>query len=351
MNPNLNFIDFDRAPKSHLNNGYVVEPTEIIPSIRILEDVFIIPGYDALYTVAGDRIYGTRRSFVPNDLQFAVRTLEKFNASYAAHAPEHVDIPKNYDIREDTTYYGGIAWTHYGHFIMDGMSRFWALDLFPSDMPIIYTDYRAPNYIKQPYIGPVLRSLNIAERMFSPNTPVLLKKVIVPTASIQNVHRIFNVHSKSHVQAAQAMLADNSPKFKGRKVYLSRSRLAPGLRHSEQEALLEQKLSAKGFSIVYPETLSLQKQVDIFNHADVIAGTCGSAFHTSLFTQNHFTGKIIILSWEKINFRYLMVNSIKKYSITYINSCKIEGVHENSRISSLNIDYNKSYEMIMQTIT
>lgn len=350
MRPNIRFVDFERDPMAQLGNSFVVEPQDELPALAVLEDVFALPEYDALYTADGQRIYGSRRSFVPNDLAFAAKTLARFNQNYATHAPEQVAIPADYDVRDDEVYFAGHAWAHYGHFLMDAMARFWALPEFPDAMPVLYTDRLAKGYRDLPYISPVIDALGLRHRTFSVDRPTRFRKLVFPTASMQNVHRVFHAHARPHVATTRFLMDNHTSQFKGKRVYLSRSKLGKNLRQSAQEAVLEDRLKAAGFIVTYPETLSLIQQVDIFNNAAAVAGTAGSAFHTSLFSLPDFDGKIAMLSWDKINNRYLMVDLIKSYAISYINSCKIEDILENERISSLNIDIDRSYDAIIEAV-
>ncbi|WP_443751192.1 glycosyltransferase family 61 protein [Asticcacaulis solisilvae] len=350
MRPDIRFVDFDRDPAAQLGNSFVVAPQDELPQVTVLEDVFVLPDYDAIYTGDGRRLYGTRRSFVPNDLDFAAKTLARFNQNYASHAPEQVEIPADFDTRSDEVYFAGHAWAHYGHFLMDAMARFWALEDFPDTMPVLYTDRLAKGYKDLPYVSPVIDALGLRDRAFSVDRPTRFKKLILPTASMQNVHRVYHAHARPHIATARFLLKDYASQFKDKRVYLSRSKLGKNLRQSGQEAMLEDRLKGDGFVVVYPETLSLIQQVDIFNNAASIAGTAGSAFHTSLFSLPEFSGRIAMLSWDKINNRYLMVDLIKAYPITYVNSCKIEDILENERISSLSIDVDKSYDAIIEAV-
>lgn len=350
MRPDIRFIDFDRDPIAQLGSSFVVARQDELPQVTVLEDVLVLPDYDAIYTADGQRIYGTRRSFIPNDLPFAAKTLARFNQNYASHAPEQVDVPSDVDTRNDEVYFAGHAWAHYGHFLMDAMARFWALQEFPDTMPVLYTDRLAKGYKDLPYVAPVIDALGLRDRAFSVARPTRFKRLILPTASMQNVHRVFHAHARPHLVTARFLLKDYPSEFKGKRVYLSRSKLGKNLRQSAQEAMLEDHLKRDGFTVVYPETLSLLQQVDIFNNAAAIAGTAGSAFHTSLFSLPDFDGKIAMLSWDKINNRYLMVDLIKSYAITYVNSCKIEDILENERISSLSIDVDKSYDAIINAV-
>jgi hypothetical protein len=69
----------------------------------------------------------------------------------------------------------------------------------------------------------------------------------------------------------------------GKAVWLSRSGIER-IRRPLDELLLERCI-AGSISVIHPETLSLAQQIGIFETADVVAGTIGSAFHTLLLAR------------------------------------------------------------------
>ncbi|MBV7328054.1 glycosyltransferase family 61 protein [Chloroflexi bacterium TSY] len=67
------------------------------------------------------------------------------------------------------------------------------------------------------------------------------------------------------------------------RLYLSRKKLK-GLRHSiVNENEVEQLFRSFGFTVIYPERMSFEKQVVLYSKAEIIAGFGGSAMHNSVF--------------------------------------------------------------------
>lgn len=63
-------------------------------------------------------------------------------------------------------------------------------------------------------------------------------------------------------------------------VYLSRAEFSGGSkRNILNESVVENLFRSRGFSVIYPETLSAQEQVGIVANADIVAGVDGSAMH------------------------------------------------------------------------
>lgn len=71
----------------------------------------------------------------------------------------------------------------------------------------------------------------------------------------------------------------------GLKVWLSRSRL-PGRVDQEKTQNLEARLAASGWTIVWPEEMSIDAQLDLLSRCERVAGEEGSAFHTLLLLPN-----------------------------------------------------------------
>ncbi len=79
------------------------------------------------------------------------------------------------------------------------------------------------------------------------------------------------------------------------KVYISRSRLSSEKRKFIQETEIEKDLVDHGWTILFPERTSLANQLEIYEHANVIAGIEGSAFHLLMGVDNQNV-KVLLLS-------------------------------------------------------
>ena len=93
-----------------------------------------------------------------------------------------------------------------------------------------------------------------------------------------------------------------------------------------------------GFAIVAPERVAFADQVRLFNHAEWIVGTIGSALHTSLFSQANPGRTLFTLCWEKINPRYLMIDEIKRQNSIYLNCMSVDAIDTRDRISETTVD-------------
>jgi hypothetical protein len=71
----------------------------------------------------------------------------------------------------------------------------------------------------------------------------------------------------------------------GARLWLSRSRVGNQARDFSAEAT-EGRLTAAGWTVIHPESLSVREQLDHLSRAEVIAGEEGSAFHTLILLRD-----------------------------------------------------------------
>lgn len=174
------------------------------------------------------------------------------------------------DVIEGKSIWLGHAFNHFGHCLLESTSRLWALTedydnyLFAAD--------RDPSEL----FFDVMTLLGVPrDRIKFVRGPQAVLDITVPEPAA--------VHGRSiHLDFLKPFLRARPPR-KRRKlhVYLSRTQL-PGASASEAE--IEHHLSRAGIDIVYPETLSVRDQADLFSRCTALAGIEGSALHNILHT-------------------------------------------------------------------
>jgi capsular polysaccharide biosynthesis protein len=216
--------------------------------------------------------------------------------------------------------FGGHLMNHYGHFIIESMSRLWARDIFPA-LPILFTSPR--KWREPPAFGmDVFAALNLGPRTLVIDQPTLFREVLCPGTAIEYRWKAYSVADEPHTAVAEAL--DRSKARGWRKpVYLTRSGLSEGLRKSDAEPELESCLSRRGFEVVRPEALSLREQIALFEQAPLIVGTVGSALHTALFSRT--SGTLATLNWGRGFEHYLLVDGVKRHTSYYLKSMKRHG--------------------------
>lgn len=340
MGPLPTLIDFPPETLERARRRYDVRPDET-PGVMVMRDVVSLPDYDCLYSLSGVRLDETRRVNIPQDIA-PPHVLERDELSCVATEPRQAVIPPDLDVVETPVLFVGAVWPHYGHFIIDSMSRGWALDEAP-DLPVLLLKRPAIREHGQKYIHEIHARLQLENRgIMSPDRPTLFRSVLVAGPAFQHAFRAYRRHAEPHLKVTDTILAEGGLAALPRRIYLTRSRLKPHERNAAEEVALEDRLRREGFEIVAPEQMSFVDQVRMFNAADWVVGTIGSAFHTSLFARPNDSRTLFLLSWEKINARYLMIDEIMGQRSIYLNCMTIQSIDKRSRISDTDINLERA---------
>ncbi|WP_428395318.1 glycosyltransferase family 61 protein [Lichenicoccus sp.] len=99
------------------------------------------------------------------------------------------------------------------------------------------------------------------------------------------------IHPRTRERLSECIQAEmlEHPK-RGRRLYVSRalSGLArPRYRSMRNEADIEDQLRARGFEVIYPETLTLVEQIRTFSSATHLLGPSGSGMFNIMFSPSH----------------------------------------------------------------
>lgn len=84
-----------------------------------------------------------------------------------------------------------------------------------------------------------------------------------------------------------------------KRIFLGRKCVTSGRRPFNEEECIA-CAEDFGFEVVYPELMSLEQQVGLFNHADCIIGGSGAAFTNLIYCNNKV--KVVVLSKYHVNF-------------------------------------------------
>lgn len=208
---------------------------------------------------------------------------------YIQSGPYHLELTTeshfNYAI------YGGFLVDHYGHFLLEGLSRLWALSKI--DGPVLFQTPFGLNKISvlPGYMQEIFDILDLSSRVVLVDRPVSVETLYVPDAAntldgfISNEFLQSVVINDVHVNHQKEDL-----------IYLSRTKLEAGTVADEHN--FENILKENGFKIIYPETLSVKEQINIISNSKVLIGFVGSAFHTMVLC-NSFPEKVIYIQRMK----------------------------------------------------
>jgi len=288
-------------------------------SISLRQNLISLPGgahkFTALYDLSGRRVDDTNIVVTSPD--------RKIFAKEYARAPERIQVPDELEVIDDEVMYMGVARDHYGHFLLDSMSRMWAA--INVRMPCVFLGAQDMNGCTG-FFEPIMSSFNA--QIISPDRPTLYRNIWVPSPSLTE-NQIAENADIAHLQVTERLHQRATGKW-NQPVFLSRVRLNSKARtyttDKRDEDRLEHLIEQAGYRIVDPQDLTFSEQIALFNECPKIVGLLGSAFHTSLFSRKSFDGNLALLTFrpEVRTKRYGLIDSIKGYLATYIKCCEID---------------------------
>lgn len=226
---------------------------------------------------------------------------------------------------EGTWLWGGLMYGHFGHFLLESLSRMWAVN------HVRRQDIRGILFIpKRPGLAELEHYQRDLLAEFAPGVPVhiltrpaRIRRLLVPGQGfgMGQMSRGTNHFRRAvHMNVGQS-IAPKGPK----RIYISRARLPKGRGNYLHEDVLEQRLSEAGYTIIHPEKMSIREQIAHYKAADYIIGADGSALHLFAYVGRPHQQVAMILrrvSWtiegmeahirEFTGCRLLRVNALKR---------------------------------------
>ena len=192
----------------------------------------------------------------------------------------HANISNAPLIDEEVLFLGsGYLMIHFGHFLVEGISRTW---------PLLYSKYKNIKVViayetkqKVPvFVRKFLNALGVPdENIIAVYKTTRFKRVIIPRQAINGHLYMLPIMNKVFNKLALNLVDKKYKTYN--KIYLSRSAMNDGRTFGEKQ--VEKIFEKNGYKIIYPETLPLEHQVALAANCKEMAGTAGSALHLALF--------------------------------------------------------------------
>lgn len=192
------------------------------------------------------------------------------------------------DLFEGKAGYGGFLYRgHYGHFLIESMSRMWRL-MRDKEFDRIFF-HAHPGHVAPCKIGEFIFSrMGISlDRISVITKPIKFSSITIPGTSLRlGGEECHMVHRQVCAAVADGVEADyfSSPPSDARPIYFSRTKFRVRPVFGERE--LEEELRKNDWEIVYPETLTVEQQIKISRKSNVYCGVIGSAMHNLVFSRS-----------------------------------------------------------------
>ena len=213
--------------------------------------------------------------------------------TWAPADPRTVKVVARSERLEGRWLYGGHWMQHFGHFLTETITTLWPTRASVGQVDgLVFHKYLKRPWAEDPW---QLRLLELAGygglpvRVVDGRAPLRVEQLVVPGRSVV-------AHGWAHPQArevwdrvASGARAQGGP----RRVFLSRTghnevRREAGHRSADRstpewDAAVDRTFADAGFSVVRPESLSIDEQLALVAGAELVAGASGSALHLSAF--------------------------------------------------------------------
>ncbi|MDZ7906485.1 MAG: glycosyltransferase family 61 protein, partial [Cypionkella sp.] len=182
------------------------------------------------------------------------------------------------DHKAGRAFYGGVAGPVFGHLITQSLGRLWAA---PPDVPILFISVN-PAFVELPkYFITLIRKLGL-------NNPIELITNHCRVDELIVAEDRFNLERPVRISPDYSdwllQIRKDVPLQEDLFLYVSRAQLGPTSGQYLQEIALEDALRAQGYTVIYPESLPIEQQIDLYLRAKRLIFADGSAVHLwSLF--------------------------------------------------------------------
>lgn len=277
-------------------------------SVEIVDNGYILPMRKISDSVCGG-VLDSDKNYVSISSQLAFNMKNRVNGSY------NID---NFNIRynNETVVYFNYYYEHWGHFLIDMVSRLWYIIEEPNKyklaVPVeMYSKLKiSSNYLE------FLRLFGIKDsNIIIINEPTKFKRIIIPECSIYPGKYYTIEYKKIFDYLINKVNVDESlPK----KIYLSRKNFKKAQKKEKGERNIEKIFLDNGFTSIYPENISFLEQLKYYKSCKEMICINGTLSHNILFL-NKDAKVIIINKTYKINKNQELINQLSKNNITYID--------------------------------
>lgn len=188
----------------------------------------------------------------------------------------------NKNIMGKTLYLGN--WMgHYGHFIIENLSRLWDMEKLKaydnySMHPFIFDGNSVKIHEYQSYI---LDLIGIETKKFKP----IYKRNIFKSLDVpEQGWTIAGPINKASGEVYKKIRGYHSKKQIHKKIFISRR--SSKMTRIKNISSVDLFFKKRGYEIIYPEEINIKQQLHIYSNAEVMASFSGSGLHNSVFSSS-----------------------------------------------------------------
>lgn len=212
---------------------------------------------------------------------------------------------------------------HWGHFLVDVVSRLWYVVENPDDMrKITYCGWKLNDEgVSGNYLA-FLEGIGIQkERLVYVKKPIRVRKAIIPDRTFEYSGKF---HEKYYITIQR--LIENSLNTERQTlqeypdyVYLTRRQLKKAKYYDTGEQEIEKAFRENGFEIIAAEKLTLLEQINYLQNAKIVASLSGTLPHNIVFSSAQ-TEFLILKRTAAVLLPQIGFNNLFNRKITYIDA-------------------------------
>ena len=216
----------------------------------------------------------------------------------------------------------------YGHFIVEEISRlWWILKYGIEERKFVYAKFNDSQLSSYENFIFNLFGLN-ESNLVAVTKPTKFANLTIPDRAVFLHNGVFDFN-KEHQKVIDFITSKVKPIF-NEKIYLSRAKVGKSNYYEFGEKYFEEQYIKKGYTIIHPETLPIDKQIALYVGCKKLAAISGSAPHNAIFMP-YGAELEIILKTTLFNVWQPLVNSLKKLKVTEISAfLELTGVPQHS---------------------
>ncbi len=188
---------------------------------------------------------------------------------------------KNTEIRDESVIFGGIFFNHFGVMLLLSLTRLWWVIENSSDTRkiIFLCEPNSETAIKYCHIITDLLGIS-KDRYEIVEKPTVFSNVLIPDEARTNYRKISEKITIPYNEIVNRLLK-KYPEKTPEKIYFSRTKFIKPKRNPDgiNEEFYEDFYRRRGFEIIYPEQLPIDKQIRLVAGADEFVSTFGTLAH------------------------------------------------------------------------
>ncbi|QDH16852.1 glycosyltransferase family 61 protein [Swingsia samuiensis] len=287
---------------------------ENLPPIRHAQDAVFIPRGDGPFW----GLFEASGRSVPEALNYT--GFPKLHTPLSSlDCPALPDVPTLSD-KYDYWYIGEVN-LQYGHFLIENLSRLWAIPSYERTRLRIILSYHEEieNIFKYDYFKSIMEALHLTQENFIQiKAPTRFENIKVASAAFEDFSLIYRVYADFVHSIGRYVLPYKVDPQPGRVLYFSKEHLRAGKTRIGNEAELTNILKDKGVGIIFPEQMSFREQIKLWASNPIVAGFSSASLYTSLFFPRRNT---VTLSYtENVNVNHVLVDDVNQNNARYLNA-------------------------------